>query len=241
MVATDNGRANGRELEPEEMIPMGRVRYARIEEAIHQHRQVNHSPYKQPPSLAPSYRAECSPATMLSVPMRTIETTLEDHSEPKNGYILVDVDSTTPNPREQAPYLNYVHEDGRVIMCLFNYKELDPTPKEQALKWADIMAASCVEALSPSGRLPILQGITSIWRISIDRDNRQTHKIIDMLRDIHKSTGGPFEITPAVDDLLFLDVWLQNHHLSHRVSGFGRSRVTKFSLETGTCGRKATS
>ncbi|KAF5563229.1 hypothetical protein FPHYL_5328 [Fusarium phyllophilum] len=140
---------------------------------------------------------------MAQVPTSTIEMTLKDNNEPTNGYILVDVDSTTPNPQKKTPYSNYVHKDGRVLMCLYNYKKDDPTPKEQALRWTDIMAASCVQAISPSTRLPILDGITSIWRINIARDNTQTHKIIDMLRRIHKSTGGPFEITPAADDLFF--------------------------------------
>ncbi|WKT46708.1 hypothetical protein QSH57_011582 [Fusarium oxysporum f. sp. vasinfectum] len=168
---------NGRELDPEEMIPMGRRRYARIADTIHQHRQVNHGSYRTPPTLSPFYSADCSSAARLSV-NDDIETTLANHSESQNGYILGYVDSTTPDPRQPAPYSNYVHEEGRVIM-----------------------SASCVEALSLSGRAANLAALTSIWRISID--NKQTQTIIGMLRAIHKSTGGPFKVTPAADDLFF--------------------------------------
>ncbi|KAL5595068.1 hypothetical protein FOVSG1_008757 [Fusarium oxysporum f. sp. vasinfectum] len=191
---------SGRELDPEEMIPMGRRRYARVADAIHQHTQVNHGSYRTPPTLSPFYRADCSSAARLSV-NDDIETTLANHSEPQNGYILVNVDSTTPDPRQPAPYSNYVHEEGRVIMCMFNYRYFDPRPRSEQMKWADTMAASCVEALSLSGRAANLAALTSIWRISIG--NKQTQTIIGMLRAIHKSTGGPFEVTPAADDLFF--------------------------------------
>ncbi|KAG5743998.1 hypothetical protein H9Q69_012787 [Fusarium xylarioides] len=227
MVATDNGKVDGRELEPEEMIPMGRERYARIEDAIHQHRKVNHSPYKLPPSLAPSYHATVIDATRLSVPYNSIFEGLERHSEPENGYILVDVNSTTPNPSEVPPYTNYIHQNGRVIMCLHNYKTDDLTAKEGALKWTDIMAASCVAAMSISGRPANMDGITSIWRISVK--NTQTEKIINKLRDIYRPTGDYFEITPAADDLFF--ALLESDH-GRAVAGLLREYPWMFGFKT---------
>ncbi|KAM5364075.1 hypothetical protein ACJZ2D_011692 [Fusarium nematophilum] len=118
---------------------------------------------------------------------------LEKHGDPEDGYILVQVNSTRPGASTTAPYLNYIHQDGRAIMCAFNFRNLDHTPRVQQMKWTDVLAASCVEVLGNQNRTAdTMVALSSVWRMNIT--NGQTQGLIGKLASRNRSADAPFEI-----------------------------------------------
>lgn len=47
------------------------------------------------------------------------------------------------------PYWNEVHETGKVILCMFNFRDLGASQKP--MSWKDIMTATCADVMAETG------------------------------------------------------------------------------------------
>lgn len=87
--------------------------------------------YIQLPEIAPFY------TTRLDAPqMPTLNTNIEgwlrEAGHPDDGYVLVQVENVPEQPHAgPPPYHDYVHKDGRAILCMYNFAAND---------WVDIQA-----------------------------------------------------------------------------------------------------
>ncbi|KAM0414638.1 hypothetical protein ACHAPT_013521 [Fusarium lateritium] len=198
---------DGRLMTDAEMIADGRRRLTMIEDSIHAHRRPNPCRYKLPPQLSPVYTTVIDPAEMPALDGSTMDA-LQEHGDPKHGYKLVQVKSQRSGVSSEAAYQNYIHEEGRAIICVFNYKARDETPSYQQFSWTDILVASCVQALAERNRSAgTMVALFSIWRLNID--NGQTQRLITALASKNQHPGAPFEI--CEDEPLFFALVASDH------------------------------
>lgn len=73
----------------------------------------------------------------------------------------------SPVPRdEQVPYQNYVHAEGKAVLCLFNAASRDSmSGRPERIFWSDMMAFCCASVMRVTGGT--MGGIEAIWRLSI--------------------------------------------------------------------------
>lgn len=97
---------------------------------------------------------------------------IEQIGHPITGYMSHGVKGVIPDdvkeviPQEVPiqtpdPYSNFIHKDGKVILCMFNFASHDSnrgTP--HALKWTDMMTAACAEVMqSTNGQADNLEAV----------------------------------------------------------------------------------
>ncbi|KAK4066802.1 hypothetical protein Trihar35433_7229 [Trichoderma harzianum] len=130
-----------------------------------------------------------------------LENILKGNGQPSDQYQLVQVkslDSETP------AYYNHVHQDGRVILCMYNFASMDLN--KERMHWSDLMAVSASRVMNVNGGSTMEQ-LEAIWRISIVND--ETNGVIDAIdHRIHGDTGRMdeerfFELTTEDGDEFF--------------------------------------
>ena len=87
---------------------------------------------------------------------------IEQIGHPITRYSLHNVQVSDPKGEEDtSPYNNYIHDDGRVILCIYNFGGKDHnrgTPN--ALKWTDMMTAACAEVMKrTNGQMSNLEAV----------------------------------------------------------------------------------
>ncbi|KAJ9162304.1 hypothetical protein NKR19_g1422 [Coniochaeta hoffmannii] len=152
----------------------------------------------------PPYFTTWTGPESLCAKTRTLEG-LKELNQPTDEYMFIEVHSRGPldeppevAKRRQSPYQNYVHRDGRTILCMVNYADRDLRYKtEEQLWWSDLMAG-CYSRVTKTWKTTAdIQPLESIWRVFIS--NPQTLAVIDRIVGEGKDT---IEI-PAGDDRLF--------------------------------------
>lgn len=161
---------------------------------------------------------------------------VDANGQPFYGYQMVQVNSV-PAYDGPCPYSNYVHRNGRVILCMFNFAEMD-TNIGNRMHWSDLMAVSASRAASVNGATS-MEELEAIWRISIV--NNETNAVIaaidgrlfgpstDLSRcfDLTPEDGdefsallgtvhrkGPLRMLAAISEIL----WMQDHSPSEGIS-----------------------
>ncbi|OBS23231.1 hypothetical protein FPOA_03784 [Fusarium poae] len=114
---------------------------------------------------------------------------------PSDGYHLVYIN---PINSDAKPYWNFIHDRGSVIVCAWNFRSMDPTPKPK--KWSDLLAASCVAAVTQTGAPASMAECVAIWRLNIV--NQQTQRIINLMKEENGNPFRAFEV--GEEDPLFL-------------------------------------
>lgn len=94
---------------------------------------------------------------------------IQDANQPQTGYLLACVDSRDP-PYNDPPYQNYIHQDGKSILCINNCAARDRN-QPRWIFWSDVMAACCTKAMEITGGQ--MRSIETIWRIQIQNDTTQ--------------------------------------------------------------------
>ncbi|KAL7904865.1 hypothetical protein GGI35DRAFT_484081 [Trichoderma velutinum] len=174
----------------------GRTIFQELEQAINERGQI-YTPF---PEIAPRYTTAINPPYMPQIG-DTLEDILDRNGQPKDRYQLVQVktlDSLAP------AYYNYVHQDGRVILCMYTFASMDLN--KERMHWSDLMAVSASRAMSVNGGSTMEQ-LEAIWRVSIVND--ETNGVIDAIdRRIYGENGQKdetrfFELTTEDGDELF--------------------------------------
>lgn len=98
--------------------------------------------------------------------------------------------------------MNYVHSDGKAILCMFNYGEYDVNrPGPHGMFWSDVMAASCEEVVPRSGGS--MATIETVWRLIIANDEAKT--LIHEIQTSRPQAGqNPVDLFPGDDHFFAL-------------------------------------
>ncbi|KAL7810234.1 hypothetical protein V8C44DRAFT_365612 [Trichoderma aethiopicum] len=175
----------------------GRSLLLELEQAIDEKGQ-QYTPF---PEIAPRYSTLISPPWMPRLDNRTAAV-VGANGQPFYGYQMVQVNSV-PAYDGPCPYSNYVHRNGRVILCMFNFAEMD-TNIGNRMHWSDLMAVSASRAASVNGATS-MEELEAIWRISIV--NNETNAVIAAIdgRLFGPSTdlSRCFDLTPEDGDEFF--------------------------------------
>ncbi|KKP02013.1 hypothetical protein THAR02_05893 [Trichoderma harzianum] len=186
-------------MSPEQMNTLaakGRAIFQELEQAIDERGQI-YTPF---PEIAPRYNTSINPPYMPQVGEK-LENILKGNGQPSDQYQLVQVkslDSETP------AYYNHVHQDGRVILCMYNFASMDLN--KERMHWSDLMAVSASRVMNVNGGSTMEQ-LEAIWRISIVND--ETNGVIDAIdHRIHGDIGRMdeerfFELTTEDGDEFF--------------------------------------
>lgn len=71
-----------------------------------------------------------------------------------------------PPEDQQTPYQNWVHAEGKAVLCVFNDATRDTLgERPERLFWSDLMAACCTRVMTLTNG--DLSGLEAIWRWSI--------------------------------------------------------------------------
>jgi hypothetical protein len=113
---------NGRERTDSEMEADGRRRLDEIRAAVRLQQSPSHPQYRSPPLLFPAYVTDVGRSDRPFIPCVDVENIFHELQLPSEGYKIVNCYSNNANnPTVQPPYYNYIHEEGRVIICAWNY------------------------------------------------------------------------------------------------------------------------
>ncbi|TFB06617.1 hypothetical protein CCMA1212_001278 [Trichoderma ghanense] len=154
------------------------------------------------PEIAPRYSTLIAPPWMPPLDDRTAKV-VGANEQPSNGYQMVQVNSV-PH-RDPSPYTNYVHRNGRVILCMYNFAEMDAN-NENRMHWSDLMAVSASRVASVNGATS-MEELEAIWRISIV--NPETNAVIAAVDCRIFGSGSSkeetryFDLTPEDGDEFF--------------------------------------
>ncbi|KAK7425897.1 hypothetical protein QQZ08_007611 [Neonectria magnoliae] len=155
-----------------ELVSKGRQLYAQMIREIHQRGYV----VKRLPLIAPHYEISLDEPTEAAIDPGQRKY-LVDTGLPTSDYVFALV--TNPGSgKSQPPYQNYVHSQGRVILCMNNYADRDRFYKEpEQVYWTDLMAVTLHRVTVANGTNT--RGLEAIWRLNIK--NRTTKSIIDTI------------------------------------------------------------
>lgn len=96
-----------------ELIAAGRAVYAA------QFRGIELNSGKSLPTLEPWYYTAYDPPSEPCMPSEQIQEAMGQANHPHKDYVLIQAaDSGSTSP--QTPYQNYVHKDGKAILCMNN-------------------------------------------------------------------------------------------------------------------------
>ena len=98
---------------------------------------------------------------------------IRNASQPLTGYYLACVRNIV-SEQNDPPYQNYIHKDGKSILCINNCAARDVNQQPSRIFWSDIMAACCIKAMEITGGE--MRFIETIWRVEIK--NILTHNLI---------------------------------------------------------------
>lgn len=162
-----------------QFVKKGRYLYDEILSSI---QQRGHT-YVPLPEIAPRYQTEIDPPAMPAVG-ETQQGLLENSQQPLTGYSLVLMKNTYPLPDVfEAPYQNYIHREGRTILCMSNYAANDRyTGTSERLYWQDVMAVSISRLMAVHKGTP--KALETIFRIAIDK-NSQTRDVLTRVLKLH--------------------------------------------------------
>lgn len=144
-----------------ELIAAGRAVYAA------QFRGIESNSGKSLPTLEPWYYTVQDLPSEPWMPSLKIQTDMQNAGHPSKDYVLIQAaDSGSTSP--ETPYQNYVHKEGKVILCMNNYASRDDLAKASSpnrMFWSDLMAQCFFRVVRyHRGDLRSLQ---VIWRITI--------------------------------------------------------------------------
>lgn len=106
--------------------------------------------YVQLPEIAPRYITNLSPPDWAAI-ASIQHAMLQEAGHPDDGYVFADV-RNTPVVSARPCYGNYVHKDGRAILCMFNFASDDlllGTPAR--MYWPDLMAVAFSRVMAAYG------------------------------------------------------------------------------------------
>lgn len=171
----------------------GEALYHDLREAI----ALQGNEYKPPPELCPLYNTEIDPPAIPAV-YDHCRDMLTDLGLPNNGYKLIQAFNV---PRtNHTPYQNYVHEDGKAILCMFNYAHLDNLYGSRRMCWSDIMAACCARVMAASGGGDMSK-LVAVVRLVIE--NKETCSVMRWIAQNSSSRNSKFFDVLATDDGFF--------------------------------------
>ncbi|KAM0254296.1 hypothetical protein ACHAQJ_006937 [Trichoderma viride] len=174
----------------------GRAIFQELEQAIDERGQI-YTPF---PEIAPRYITSIDPPYMPRL-APDLEEILDRNGQPLDRYHLVQVKTLDSSP---PAYYNYVHQDGRVILCMYNFAAMDLN--KERMHWSDLMAVSASRVMNVNGGSAMEQ-LEAIWRVSIVND--ETNGVIDAIdHRIHGKNGRMdkerfFELTTEDGDDFF--------------------------------------
>lgn len=122
--------------------------------------------FKQLPDLAPNYKIVLEHSSKASLE-GCYETSLKQLGHPVTNCILAVVENTVKFvPEKEPPYQNYIHADGKAILCMNNLAKNDQLfGRPHRLFWSDLMAACFSQTMTAYGGGS--EGLEAIWRIQI--------------------------------------------------------------------------
>jgi hypothetical protein len=119
---------------------------------------------KTPPNLsANNYALELDFDGMPAVDSNVLRA-IQDASQPQTGYFMTIVRNIL-NPHDNPPYQNYIHKDGKSILCINNYAVRDSN-QSRPIFWSDVMAACCIGTTEITGGE--MRSLETIWRLQIE-------------------------------------------------------------------------
>lgn len=149
------------------------------DEMLNSIQQRGHT-YVPLPEIAPRYQTELDPPAMPA--LGDVQTKMLEHeNQPVTGYSLVLVRNTQPLPYVEAPYQNYIHREGRAVLCMSNYAANDRYwGTSERVYWPDLMAVSISRLMAVHKGTP--KALQTIWRIAIDKNSQNRDVLERVLR-----------------------------------------------------------
>lgn len=107
--------------------------------------------FKRLPEIAPLYDTDIETPRVDAISVTLHKGDLPAADQPASGYC--DVMVVHPTDRKgDVPYHNYVHEDGRAIICVSNFAKNDPYfETERRMFFSDLLAVSVSRAMNITG------------------------------------------------------------------------------------------
>ena len=152
-----------------------------------------------------------APQTEESLPalLPLAEESIEHAGHPLDGYIYTEVENAVPSPQgteSHVPYNNYIHREGRAILCMYNYSSEDRLAgTAEGQRWTDIMAGCCALVMEETGGdMGLLE---AVWRMCIQNEDAiYAMRHIDMRTSPAERTnnGRWHDVYPDEDGFFFL-------------------------------------
>ncbi|KAK4094094.1 hypothetical protein Purlil1_1585 [Purpureocillium lilacinum] len=146
----------------QQLAAKGRDLYQALEEAVAQRGET----WVALPEIAPYYNTAIDNPDMPTVddPVRLI---LDESGSPTEDYVLLQIHNVGEDWKKNGPpYLNYVHAQGKAILCMSNFGDQDLLRGRPGhMFWSDLMAVGCSRVVTSHGG--DLKSLEKIWRITI--------------------------------------------------------------------------
>ncbi|KAK3939525.1 hypothetical protein QBC46DRAFT_342490 [Diplogelasinospora grovesii] len=180
------------------------------------------------PTLSDGYSHDIESGLQKYVSKPTLEI-IEANGFPRNGYDLFQI-----NGSGEYAYENYIHSDGKAILCVYNFAKSDRYYKKpQKMPWIQMMSACCVLAMKRSGG--DIAKLEAVWRVGIV--NTETRSVIEHM--LRRETNQRFvetnqrsaEVSPS-DDVFYSLLGTDNGRgvagmLAKYPQVFGRKNITR--------------
>ncbi len=145
--------------EYENLVANGRSLYNRLLAAVSR----NTTQAESLPEIAPHYRLHMDPSDGIFASDPTM-TAITEAGHPTSDYVLILARS---HGTMQWAYQNYVHKNGRAILCMNNYSSRDLLlGQPEQIFWSDMMAVCYARAVSDYGGEA--ESLQAIWRVFIE-------------------------------------------------------------------------
>ncbi|ROW02444.1 hypothetical protein VMCG_06103 [Cytospora schulzeri] len=144
----------------DQLVTKGRALHADL---LHSVRTNGHR-YIKLPEISPFYTTRLDLPHMPGLP-ESRKDNLRMAGHPADDYVLAQVENVGV-PAGQPPYQNYVHKNGRAILCIYNFAASDQLLGTSArMYWPDLMAVAISRVMASSGGDP--KSLEAIWRMAI--------------------------------------------------------------------------
>jgi hypothetical protein len=151
------------------LVAKGRTIYAQLVRAVEYHGDR----FQPLPEIAPYYYTTFDPPSMPFLFPET-ENSIADAGHPRGSYVFIDVNNSGHWAQPlQSPYQNYVHAEGKALLCMNNFANRDQLfMQPERIFWSDLMAVCCAQVMATHGGN--MRGLEAIWRVTIKNQVRET-------------------------------------------------------------------
>lgn len=105
----------------QDLVAKGRALYTAIVRAVEHHGDT----FKPLPEIAPFYYTDVDPPESPAISQDMSEA-MANAGHPANNYVFILVHNTlSRSPIKECPYQNYVHTDGKALLCMSNFADRD--------------------------------------------------------------------------------------------------------------------